>query len=302
MSRENLPRVGVCVLPDVPWSEAKEIWPRVEAMGAAHGWTYDHLTWAGLADSPWRSTFPILTAAALVTENLPLGTFVASPNFRHPALLAKDAVTLDEISGGRFLLGIGAGGDVDSRLLGDDHTRGERTRRFAEFTGLLQRMLTEDPVSHDGEFYQVTNFRGIPGSVQQPHVPLIIAANGPRAIRLAATAGDGWVTTGPPASVLREHSLDPAQQFEAWWAGLAERSALVSEAEATHRSKDAKPLARYLSLDAGGPVALQSLEFAREQVARAGELGFTDVIVHWPRQSPPYQAEVSVLEALFASL
>lgn len=64
-----------------------------------------------LADGPWFATVPLLAAAAAVTERIRLGTFVASPNFRHPAPFAKDVLGLDDVSGGRFLLGIGAGGE-----------------------------------------------------------------------------------------------------------------------------------------------------------------------------------------------
>lgn len=292
------PRIGICVLPEYSWPEAKVIWQRVEELGAAHGWTYDHLSWAGLPDSPWHSTFPFLTAAAMVTERLPLGTFVASPNFRHPALFAKDAVTLDDISGGRFLLGLGAGGDVDSRILGGQHTRGERTRRFAEFVRLLDQLLTQERTTYAGEFYSVNDYLGLPRSVQNPRVPFLIAANGPRGIKLAAQLGEGWVTTGPAPRSATDPGAGASQAIEEWWQGVAERSQLVSAAEVQHRPAGAEPLRRYLSLDSGGIPALSSLTFAREQIARAGELGFTDVIIHWPRPNPPYEAEVATLEGL----
>ncbi len=286
-------------LPEHPWEQAAEKWRRIEALGAAHGWTYDHLVWGGLPNSPWRSTFPFLTAAAMVTTRLPLGTFVASPNFRHPALLAKDLVTLDEISAGRAIAAVGAGGDTDAQILGSSHTRAERTRRFAEFVPLLDRLLTEDAIDHQGEFFSVNGARGRPGCVQQPRVPLVVAANGPRAMGLAAAYGDGWVTTGPQSGSAPELTTNPAKQVEEWWSGVAQMSERLTEAEADRRDPAAPRLQRYLSLDAAGPPALSSASFAREQISRAGELGFTDVIIHWPRPEPPYQGSEGALEELF---
>lgn len=294
------PRIGVCLLPEDPWGEAAEKWRRIEDLGADHGWTYDHLIWGGLPDSPWRSTFPFLTAAAMVTSTLPLGTFVASPNFRHPALLAKDLVTLDDISGGRAILGMGAGGNTDANLLGADYTRGERTRRFEEFVPLLDRLLTEDSVTHDGEFYSVQGARGRPQCVQQPHAPFVIAANGPRAMRLAARYGQGWVTTGPQTSPAPELEGDPGVQRERWWTGVEEYAAAMHEIEANERPQGVPRLARYLSLDAGGPPTLTSPAYAQEQIARAGELGFTDVIIHWPRPNSPYRGTEATLAAIFS--
>ena len=77
----------------------------MEDRGFAHGWTYDHLAWRDLAEQDWFGTIPTLTAAATVTTRLRLGTWVTSPNFRHPVTLAKDLMTLDDISGGRVIAG-----------------------------------------------------------------------------------------------------------------------------------------------------------------------------------------------------
>ncbi|WP_022917806.1 LLM class flavin-dependent oxidoreductase [Ruania albidiflava] len=293
-------RIGVCLLPERPWREAADLWRRVEDLGAVHAWTYDHLVWGGLPDSPWYATMPTLAAAALVTERIGLGTFVASPNFRHPALLAKDAVTLDDLSDGRLLLGLGAGGDLDSRLLGVEHTRAERTRRFAEMVTLTDQLLTADRVDHEGEFFAAQGARALPRCVQRPRVPFVIAANGPRAMALAASHGQGWLTTGPSAGPAPTGAEDPSAaraQVATWWRGVADLAKRMDTAEAA-RGEAHPPLRRYLSVDAAGPAALSSRTFAEEQVGRAAELGFTDVVVHWPRAEAPYRGSVAVLEHL----
>lgn len=300
-------RHGICILPEHPWQEAEPIWRRAEEMGFDHAWTYDHLVWGGLPDAPWHSTVATLTAAALVTERIGLGTLVSSPNFRHPFALARDALTLQDISGGRVLLGVGAGGDLDSRVLGDDLTRSERSRRFREFVPLLERCLREDHVDHDGEFYRVVDARN---QISEP-TPLLVAADGPRAMEVAAKYAEGWVTTGPAAGDWAERDA-----VDQWWAGVAEAAGRFTEVEqrfteaqqtaiahAAGEGPDASAaavmppaMARYLTLDASGPAALSSVGFLTDQVGRAEELGFTDVIVHWPRPQRPYQSDIRVLE------
>src|SRR3954462_13215643 len=113
-------RIGIVILPDQRWSAAAPRWRRAEEYGFDHAWTYDHLTWGGLQDSPWYGTTPTLTAAALVTETIKLGTFVTSPNFRHPLALTREILALHDISNGRFLCGIGAGGGIDTTILGGE--------------------------------------------------------------------------------------------------------------------------------------------------------------------------------------
>src|SRR3712207_3083665 len=114
-------RLGVVVLPTYRWPAAREIWRRVEELGFHSGWTYDHLTWRSLRDGPWFATVPTLTAAAVATSRIRLGTLVASPNFRHPVPFAKELMTLDDVSGGRVTVGLGAGGvGWDATALGQE--------------------------------------------------------------------------------------------------------------------------------------------------------------------------------------
>src|SRR5258705_2231182 len=136
-------RFGITILPEYRWSDAAPRWRRAEELGFDHAWTYDHLTWGGLPDSPWYGTTPTLTAAALVTSTIKLGTFVTSPNFRHPLTLTPEVLSLDDISGGRFLCGIGAGAMPDSTILGGDPlTPRQSVDRLAEFAELLASLLT----------------------------------------------------------------------------------------------------------------------------------------------------------------
>jgi len=82
-------RIGVLILPELPWSTAQSLWRRAEELGFDHAWTYDHLAWRSLRDAPWFGAMPTLAAAAVVTTRMRLGTLVASSNFRHPVSFAK---------------------------------------------------------------------------------------------------------------------------------------------------------------------------------------------------------------------
>ena len=299
-------RIGIVLLPQDRWVLAREKWQRAEAYGFDHAWTYDHLSWRSLVDEPWFATVPLLAAAAAVTERIGLGTWVASPNFRHPVPFAKDVMGLDDVSGGRFLLGLGGGGEgADATVLGPAASRGERTRRFAEFVGLLDTLLTQPVTEHQGEFYEAHGARMLPGPIARPRVPFVIAANGPRAMALAAQHGQGWATYGP--TFLEEGAPvgTPAQAQERWWAGLAELVHSFDHALAAHRaltSERVPPIRRYLSLDGAPVFSLESVEVFVEGVERAVQLGFTDVVVHWPRAEGVYAGSQAVLEKVVERL
>ena len=277
-------RFGITILPEHRWPDAEPLWRRAEELGFDHAWTYDHLVWAGLPDAPWFGTTPTLTAAAMVTQRIRLGTLVSSPNYRHPVTFLRDVLALDDISGGRFLCGLGTGGDLDSRILGETHTLKDRVDRFHEFTALLDRLLREDHVEHDGAHYRAVDARTLPGPVQQPRVPFVIAANGPRSLRLAAERGQGWVTTGGRAETL-----------EQWWSSVGELSRRF-DAALSAAGRDATSCDRYLLLDSSPVFSLSSVALFEEMAGRAGELGFTDVIAHWPRPEGVYAGDVAVLE------
>ncbi len=289
-------RFGIVILPQFAWPDAARHWRGAEELGFDHAWTYDHLSWRSLAGEPWHATIPTLTAAAMVTERIRLGTFVASPNYRHPVPFAKDVATLDQISGGRLTLGLGSGGTgFDSVVLGQEVlTARQRFDRFAEFAAGLDVLLRGEEaepetdavagISFAGDHFTANGARMVGEPVQRPRTPFLMAANGPRSMRLAARLGQGWVTTGPDGTT-----------GEDWWRGVTALGARLDAQLAADGSEGAT-FTRSLSLDSGGQFALQSIDTFEDCVGRAAGLGFTDVIVHWPRPEGIYAGAESVLE------
>jgi alkanesulfonate monooxygenase SsuD/methylene tetrahydromethanopterin reductase-like flavin-dependent oxidoreductase (luciferase family) len=278
-------RIGIVILPDQRWSDARRRWQQADEWGFDHAWTYDHLGWRDLVDGPWFDSMTTLTAAATVTSRIRLGTLVASPNFRHPAAFARQVTALDDVSDGRLLLGVGAGGiGFDATVLGGETLPPrQRVDRFTEFTELLDLILREERTTWRGDWFAAADARSNPGCVQRPRVPFVLAANGPRSMRLVARLGEGWVTTG-----------NSDEGLESWWTSVAEASARMDEA-LDRAGRDPASLDRYLSLDSAPQFSLSSADFFAERVGRAARLGFTDVVTHWPRASSWYAGDERVL-------
>jgi len=287
-------RLGVVVLPEERWADARQQWQQLDTWGFHSAWTYDHLAWRSLADGPWFATVPVLAAAALATSTIRLGTFVASPNFRHPVPFAKELMTLDDLSGGRFQLGVGAGGTgFDAAVLGaEDLSPRQRVDRFGEFVELLDRLLTSPSTTYDGEWFTAHEARMVPGCVQRPRLPFVVAANGPRAMRVVARHGQAWVTTGV---------TPPDAGEDAWWAALPGARDRLDDALRAE-GRDPRDVERYLSVDSSGAFGLDSVEHLRDVLGRAGELGFDEVVVHRPRPDGVYAGDLAVLERVAADV
>ena len=295
--RTSIPfvRFGLIILPDQRWRQSARRWRLAEEYGFDHAWTYDHLGWRSLVDGPWFDAVPTLTAAAAVTARIRLGTLVASPNFRHPVSFARQLTALDDISDGRIVLGLGAGAggaSFDARVLGDpDLTPRQRVDRYREFAELLDLLLRTDHVTWRGHYYRAVDARNLPGCTQRPRIPLVLAADGPRSMALAARLGDGWVTTGGRSGATTGAA--------GWWRVVADGIARFTDALST-AGRDPVSVPKYLSLDASGDYALRSVASLVDAAGRAAELGFTDVVTHWPRPAEPYAGDESVLEAVAA--
>ncbi|MFF1484948.1 LLM class flavin-dependent oxidoreductase [Streptomyces sp. NPDC058319] len=287
-------RLSTVILPIYRWAEGRRVWEGAEELGFHAAYTYDHLSWRSFRDGPWFGAIPTLTAAAAVTRSMRLGTLVTSPNFRHPVTLAKELISLDDISGGRVTLGVGAGGTgFDATALGQEPwTPRERADRLAEFVPLLDRLLTEDTVSYEGDFYSAHEARNIPGCAQRPRLPFAVAATGPRGLRLAARYGQAWVTTGDPT--LYEEGT-PEQSVQAL-RGQVEKLGAASEAVGRDVSGLDKILLTGFTPDRGRP--LESLDAFVDFAGRHQEVGFTEIVLHWPIPDSDFAADEKVFEQI----
>lgn len=285
-------RLSTCILPVHRWHEGgRERWTRAEELGFHAAYTYDHLSWrVPFRDGPWFGAMPTLTAAAGVTSRLRLGTLVTSPNFRHPVTLAKELLSLDDVSGGRVTLGVGAGGTgFDATALGQEPwTPRERADRFAEFVTLLDQLLTGDATTYRGTYYSAHEARNIPGCVQRPRLPFAVAATGPRGLRLTARYGQAWVTTGDP-----KVASAPDATPQASLAAVERQVARLGETCA-EEGRDPADLHRIMLVGFTPDPLLDSVDAFVDFAGRHAAAGIDEVVLHWPIPGTRFEADPDV--------
>jgi probable F420-dependent oxidoreductase len=189
-------RIGV-QLPEVErrvdWPELTSMARAAEAAGFDSLWMGDHLLYdlpGGVTRGPWE-VWTSLAALAAVTESVELGPLVASTSFHAPAMLAKQAATVDAISGGRLILGLGAGwNEREYRAFGFPYDR--RVSRFEEAFTIIRGLLRDGRIDFDGAFYRVEGCVLDPGPVRPGGPPLMLGSTGPRMMRIALPHVDAW--------------------------------------------------------------------------------------------------------------
>jgi len=187
------------------WPELRDVVIRAEAAGFDDVWIDDHLlTDEGNWSDPKLEAWTTIAAVAAVTSRVRLGHMVSANTFRSPGLLAKMATTVDHISDGRLVLGLGAGWfEREHEAFGLDFGSGigERLDRLVEAVPLLRRLLDGETVTHDGRFYTFRDAVCAPHPVQA-HLPILVGGSGPRkTLPLVARSADMWNCYGTPEEV-----------------------------------------------------------------------------------------------------
>jgi alkanesulfonate monooxygenase SsuD/methylene tetrahydromethanopterin reductase-like flavin-dependent oxidoreductase (luciferase family) len=280
------------ILPSDRWRESRRQWEWADDVGFGTAWTYDHIRWGGMPDGPWTAAVPLLAAAAGVTRSIRLGTLVATPNFRHPVTLAREAIALDDICEGRLDLGVGPGSEGhDATILGQEPwTRGERLAHFRQFLEVLSPILNGEAATRTSvrtPSYEAREVPSTPGTVQQP-LPLTVAAGGPMGLRLAVEFGRHWVSIGPTGNVARTATtvLEAARTQVSW---------LDRACAAAGRGPDS--IGRTLLWTPTEPV-IESVNQFEELAAPFASLGFDQFVLHHPAQTGPYGGSVPAFEEI----
>jgi alkanesulfonate monooxygenase SsuD/methylene tetrahydromethanopterin reductase-like flavin-dependent oxidoreductase (luciferase family) len=289
-------RLGVVMPQTRPWREQAADFAWAEEVGYDVAYVYDHLTHPTAAGGWLADGFTTLAAAACATSTIELGTLVASATLHSPVALARLAATVDDVSGGRLVLGLGAGSPRCALVDRDESlTPGEMSRHLADVvTGL--RAVWDGATAWQGET------RGFSGVETLPLPPgaappfLVLAAHGPRALRLTARYADGWNTYGGPGAT----TLAP----EDYWSVVASQAAGLAEACAAV-DRDPGDLRRSLLLGYGTVRPTESVAAYLEAVERASALGFDELVVYGPgAEGDPFASDpdvhAEVLERLSA--
>ena len=178
---------------EVRWPELLDMVRAIEDLGFDSIWVGEHLLyrWADRpARGPWEA-WTLMAGIAAVTSRVEFGPLVACTNFHNPALLAKQAATIDEISGGRFILGLGAGwNETEFRAFGFAYDH--RVDRFEEAFTIIRTLLQEGAIDFDGRFYQARDCELLPRGPRPGGPPLLIGSNGPRMLRVTMPHADAW--------------------------------------------------------------------------------------------------------------
>ena len=276
-------RFGLATGQTIPWPALVERWRQIEALGFDSAWVYDHFmeTGGGTGNHWYFEAWTALAGLAMTTSRIDVGVVVSGNTYRPPALVAKEAATIDHITNGRLVLGLGAGWfETEHVAYGYPFpSPGERVARFREAVQVIKGLLTEERATFQGRYYQLHDAPFEPKAVRPGGIPLLVGTRGERMLRIVARYADVWNMVGGPEQV-------------------AERGKVLLEACARvgRDPNEIRWSAATWSRDVGfDPLA--SPEAYRDLVGRYREAGADEVLCSWGRDTP-----VAAIERIAAEL
>ena len=272
-------RFEVLITPNATWKTVLDRFRCIEALGFDLGGLADHFVDWTNPPNPWFDLWSTLGAVAQATTTLRLRPCVAQIPLRDPATFARQALSLDHISGGRIELGLGIGLTIDPSyaMMGlPNWSNRERVARLKEYLEIVDLMLIQEVTSYAGSYYTIEEAVMNPRPVQSPRPPMMLAAMGPVMLRRAARYADIW------------NSLSFLEEFDAQLAETRERAARIDEHCAAIGRDPATLVRSYTMFDAagrrrGGAMACYESEDAfTDMVGRVLEIGITEIGLYWP--------------------
>jgi alkanesulfonate monooxygenase SsuD/methylene tetrahydromethanopterin reductase-like flavin-dependent oxidoreductase (luciferase family) len=272
-------RFGILAFPVAPYDALSREVRWAEEIGFDNAWIPDTFSNPSVADfEPWT----LLAALATSTSKIRIGTLITTIISRHPTLLAAEALTVDHLSGGRLEVGLGVGDTPEEcDWLGVPRwPPAERVARLEEQVALLDELLRGNEVTRAGTYYATRGAR-LGGPRQRPRPPLLVSAEGPRALRIAARYADAWSTLGRPSGkVWAGGTTEAVREAEA----LSSTKAKIAELERRAAEFGRAPHAiRRVVLAYRQPVdALSSLDAFDHFVGSYAEIGLDEFVFYWP--------------------
>jgi alkanesulfonate monooxygenase SsuD/methylene tetrahydromethanopterin reductase-like flavin-dependent oxidoreductase (luciferase family) len=263
----------------IPFSDAVKECQRAEALGYDSIWLGDAFYNSFRAGDPMFDAWTTLAALAARTTRLRLGTMVTNFISRNPTLVARQAHSVDHISGGRLELGLGAG------VFSSDHTMagvelwgaGERVDRFREAVQLVDQLLRHKVTTFEGKYYRAKEAVLIPGSIQKPRPPITIGALGQRMLRITAEFADSWNTFAPSRNLSTGQPLTAQETLEE-----VKRQSAQLDRYCHALGRDPGEIRR--SLFVGWDTAdnpIESIEVFHKFVRKYQEIGISEFILMW---------------------
>ncbi|HSR22335.1 MAG TPA: LLM class flavin-dependent oxidoreductase [Candidatus Eisenbacteria bacterium] len=202
-------RFGLCTDQNLSWEATLERWRLFERLGFDSAWDCDHFLQPSRPHGQYLEAWTLLAALAARTERIRVGVLVSSNTFRHPALLAKEAVTVDHVSGGRLELGLGAGWyEPEHAMYGIElPPPRELVDRFEEAVEVVDGLLRGRLTSYEGRHYRLRDPHFQPPPAQRPRPPLTLGAHGPRMLRIAARYADAWSSFGTAEQIRSRNGI-----------------------------------------------------------------------------------------------
>ncbi len=202
-------RIGLCTDQNMPWEKTVERWQRFEQLGFDSVWDCDHYVQPSRPTGPYYEGWTLLAGLAARTERIRIGVLVSCNTFRHPALLAKEAVTVDHIANGRLELGLGAGWYVpEHEMFGIPFPPpAELVGRFREAVEIVDSLLRNEVTTYDGAYYQLKDAASRPRPIQQPRPPLTLGAHGRQMLKIVAQYADRWNSHGTVAEMRARNEI-----------------------------------------------------------------------------------------------
>lgn len=275
-------RFGIMVIQNLPYPDMVAHCQLVEALGFDSVWIGDHFVDPYVPAGYWFEAWTLLAALAVETRRIRLGTLVASITLRNPALLARQAMTIDHISNGRLELGIGAGrAPLDHSMTGiSTWETPERARRFRECVEIVDQMLRNPTTTYQGHHYQIKDAVMNPMPIQRPRPALTLAAHGPTTLKVTAALADSWNSFGKFGA--------PAKEALAI---TRERNQMLDEYCAT-RGRDPQTIKRSFLSGMTIEKPFASLQAFHDFVGRYREIGIDEFIFYWlPEDGHPVMPE-----------